>query len=158
MTLTHPGPATAPGLATAPGPATAHRRGTTTGPASGPAGQPAAERSWYDVCALADLEPLWGEAARVGGRQVALWRLDATTVLAADHRDPRTGACVLARGILGSRGGAVTVASPLHKEVYDLADGRCLSGPGPVLPVHPVRVADGRVLVGLPPGNGAAAH
>ncbi|MEX5300312.1 nitrite reductase small subunit NirD [Kocuria sp. CPCC 205292] len=105
---------------------------------------------WHDVCALDDLEPLWGEAARVAGRQVALYRLDATTVLAADHRDPRTGACVMARGILGSRGPAVTVASPLHKEVYDLATGRCLTGDGPDLPVHPVEVRDGRVHIGLP--------
>lgn len=106
--------------------------------------------AWHDVCALTDLEPLWGEAARVAGRQVALYRVDATTVLAADHRDPRTGACVMARGILGSRGAAVTVASPLHKEVYDLGSGRCLSGDGPELPVHPVLVRDGRVLVALP--------
>ena len=102
------------------------------------------------MCALTDLEPLWGEAARVAGRQVALYRVDGTTVLAADHRDPRTGACVMARGILGSRGAAVTVASPLHKEVYDLGSGRCLSGDGPELPVHPVLVRDGRVLVALP--------
>ncbi|MFF0989038.1 nitrite reductase small subunit NirD [Kocuria nitroreducens] len=106
--------------------------------------------TWHDVCALTDLEPLWGEAARVAGHQVALYRVDTTTVLAADHRDPRTGACVMARGILGSRGSAVTVASPLHKEVYDLATGLCLTGDGPALPVHPAEVRDGRVLVGLP--------
>ena len=86
----------------------------------------------------------------MAGRQVALYRVDATTVLAADHRDPRTGAFVMARGILGSRGSAVTVASPLHKEVYDLATGLCLSGDGPALPVQPAEVRDGRVLVGLP--------
>lgn len=123
---------------------------TTAISADAPSPAPAAGTTWHDVCALADLEPLWGEAARVAGRQVALYRVDATTVLAADHRDPRTGACVMARGILGSRGSAVTVASPLHKEVYDLATGRCLSGDGPALPVHPAEVRDGRVRVGLP--------
>ena len=117
---------------------------------------PAAELVWQDVCALEDLEVQWGEAARVAGRQVALFRVDAATVLAADHRDPRTGACVLARGILGSRGDAVTVASPLHKEVYDLGTGRCLSGDGPALAVHPVRVSAGRVLVGLTGAEGGA--
>lgn len=116
-------------------PETAPRTGATT---------------WHDVCALTDLESLWGEAARLAGRQIALFRVDATTVLAADHRDPRTGACVMARGILGSRGEAVTIASPLHKEVYDLTTGRCLSGDGPALPVHPVQVRAGRVHVGLP--------
>lgn len=121
---------------------------TTTSPEA-PARTAGAQPTWHDVCALADLEPLWGEAARVAGRQVALYRVDAATVLAADHRDPRTGACVMARGILGSRGRAVTVASPLHKEVYDLATGLCLTGDGPALPVHPVEVHEGRVLVGL---------
>ncbi len=120
--------------------------------------RPSAARTWHDVCALTDLEPLWGEAARIAGRQVALYRLDPATVLAADHRDPRTGACVMARGILGSRGEAVTVASPLHKEVYDLGTGRCLSGEGPDLPVHPVRVRDGRVLVALPSAPSAGGE
>lgn len=124
---------------------------TTTGTITAPDDPArAAGTAWHDVCALEDLEPLWGEAARVAGRQVALYRVDAATVLAADHRDPRTGACVMARGLLGSRGPAVTVASPLHKEVYDLATGRCLTGDGPALPVHPVEVRDGRVRVGLP--------
>lgn len=118
----------------------------------------AAATAWHDVCALTDLEPLWGEAARIAGRQVALYRLDPSTVLAADHRDPRTGACVMARGILGSRGESVTVASPLHKEVYDLGTGRCLSGDGPDLTVHPVRVRDGRVLVALPSAASAGGE
>ncbi|MFI7743262.1 nitrite reductase small subunit NirD [Kocuria rhizosphaericola] len=122
--------------------------GTTITPPDAPAR--AAGTTWHDVCALEDLEPLWGEAARVTGRQVALYRVDAATVLAADHRDPRTGACVMARGILGSRGPAVTIASPLHKEVYDLATGLCLTGDGPALPVHPVEVRNGRVRIGLP--------
>ncbi|MFI7496613.1 nitrite reductase small subunit NirD [Kocuria sp. M4R2S49] len=126
--------------------------GTTTGATITTPDAPAraAGTTWHDVCALGDLEPLWGEAARVAGRQVALYRVDAATVLAADHRDPRTGACVMARGILGSRGPAVTIASPLHKEVYDLATGLCLTGDGPALPVHPVEVRNGRVRVGLP--------
>lgn len=114
---------------------------------------PAPDLVWHDVCALEDLEVLWGEAARVAGRQLALFRVDPGTVLAADHRDPRTGACVLARGILGSRGGAVTVASPLHKEIYDLRTGHRLGGEGPTLPVHPVDLRDGRVRVGLTAGT-----
>ncbi len=109
----------------------------------------AAELVWHDVCALADLEVQWGEAARVAGRQVALFRVDAATVLAADHRDPRTGACVLARGILGSRGGAVTVASPLHKEVYDLGTGECFTDPSLFLQPFRTRVVGGFVEVEL---------
>ena len=44
-----------------------------------------------------------------------------------DHHDPHTGAPVMARGIVGSRGDRPTIASPLHKQVYDLGTGECFS-------------------------------
>src|SRR4051794_13638760 len=81
---------------------------------------------WYGVCAVADLEPGWGEAALISGRQVALFRTLAGEVFAVAQKDPATGAHVMARGITGSRGARPTIASPLHKEVYDLATGECL--------------------------------
>lgn len=110
----------------------------------------AAGRSWHRVCPLNELEELWGEAALVSGRQVALFRVDGATVFAVDQADPAADdACVMARGIVGSRGSHRTIASPLHKEVYALDTGECLSGPGPVLPVHPARVVDGYVEVAL---------
>ena len=105
---------------------------------------------WIAVCHLDDLEECWGEAALVDGEQIALFRLPGDKLHAVGNIDPRTRAAVMARGIVGSRGAAPTIASPLHKEVYDLATGRCLTGDGPALPVHPAEVRDGRVLVGLP--------
>ncbi|WP_026553877.1 nitrite reductase (NAD(P)H) small subunit family protein [Arthrobacter sp. 35W] len=115
---------------------------------------------WQRICALSELEASWGEAAFVGGRQIALFRVGggaghiggvgtgpADAVFAVDQADPATGACVMARGIVGSRGGQATVASPLHKEVYALATGECLSGSEHRLPVHPVRVVDGFIEV-----------
>ncbi len=111
---------------------------------------------WHRVCRLADLEPGVGEAALVDGRQVALFRLD-DAVHAVGHVDPDTGAGVIARGITGStRVNGIdrpTVASPLHKQVYDLTTGRCLTGghgdggPALALPVHPIRVVDGWIEV-----------
>uniref|UniRef100_UPI0037C17617 nitrite reductase (NAD(P)H) small subunit n=1 Tax=Clavibacter sp. MX14-G9D TaxID=3064656 RepID=UPI0037C17617 len=73
---------------------------------------------WLAVCRLDQLEPLWGEAALVGGDQVALLRLPDGSVRAVGHADPATGAHVMARGIVGSRGGRTTLASPLHKDVF----------------------------------------
>ncbi|MFI7481281.1 nitrite reductase small subunit NirD [Kocuria sp. M1R5S2] len=110
----------------------------------------AAGLRWHPVCEIDALEVGWGEAALVDGRQVALLRLSATEVHAVDQADPATGAHVMARGIVGSRGEAATIASPLHKEVYALATGRCLTDAGLRLGVHPVRVEDGVVVVGLP--------
>lgn len=105
------------------------------------------EVDWRPVCRLDDLEECWGEAALVDGEQIALFRLPGDKLHAVGNIDPRTRAAVMARGIVGSRGAAPTIASPLHKEVYDLATGTCLSG-GEGLPTYPVRSVDGVVEVG----------
>ena len=95
--------------------------------------------------------PERGAAALLGDGpaavQVALVRLHDGAVYAVSHRDPRTGAHVMARGIVGSRGDVPTLASPLHKEVYDLRTGACLDDPRFALRVHPVRVDGGVVSV-----------
>ena len=101
--------------------------------------------TWVPTCEVADLEPGWGEVALLGRTQVALLRLDEEEVYAVDHHDPHTGAPVMARGILGSRGDRPTIASPLHKEVYDLGTGECLTDPSLALGTVPVRVVDGAV-------------
>src|SRR5688500_14437163 len=104
---------------------------------------------WHSVCRVEDLEPSWGEAALVEGRQVALFRTGATEVFAVAHQDPATGAHVMARGILGSRGERPTIASPLHKEVYDLETGECFSTPGLAIATFRTRISDGIVEIEL---------
>ncbi|MCG2620492.1 nitrite reductase small subunit NirD [Arthrobacter sp. I2-34] len=112
---------------------------------------------WHRVCQVDDLEPCWGEAALVAGRQLALFRISDSEVYAVDQRDPATGAYVMARGIVGSSGPRATIASPLHKEVYLLETGECLAGPEHYLPAYPVRIEDGAVVVGLAAARGGAA-
>jgi nitrite reductase (NADH) small subunit len=102
---------------------------------------------WMDVCALEDLEPFWGEAALVSGHQVALVRLPGDRVFAVGNLDPVAGAYVMSRGIVGSRGDRATIASPLHKEVYDLESGQRLGADGPGLGSYPVRFVGDRIEV-----------
>jgi nitrite reductase (NADH) small subunit len=102
------------------------------------------------VCALDELELAWGEAALIAGRQVALFRVAAGEVFAVAHEDPATGAHVMARGILGSKGERPTVASPLHKEVYDLATGECFTDPTLFLRTFRTRVVGGFIEVEVP--------
>src|SRR5215207_1872271 len=102
---------------------------------------------WMDVCALDDLEPFWGEAALVSDHQIALVRLPGDRIFAVGNLDPIAGAHVMSRGIVGSRGDRPTIASPLHKEVYDLESGQRLGADGPGLGSFPVRIDDGRVEV-----------
>ena len=103
--------------------------------------------TWLPVCSYTELLPEFGVAALVGGEQVALFRLHDGTVLALGNLDPYSGAYVLARGIVGSRAGAPTVASPMHKQVFDLRTGECLDEPGVAVASYPVRVRDGAVEV-----------
>ncbi len=102
---------------------------------------------WHRVCRLDDLDEAWGEAALVAGRQVALFRTGDNEVFAVSHTDPATMANVMARGIVGSRGRRPTIASPLHKEVYDLQTGECFGEPQLALGVYSARVVDGFVEV-----------
>ncbi|HVT70900.1 MAG TPA: nitrite reductase small subunit NirD [Trebonia sp.] len=103
--------------------------------------------TWTVVCHRDDLQPERGAAALVGGAQVALFRTFDGALYAIGNQDPFTGAFVLSRGIVGTRGGIPTVASPLHKQVFDLRTGVCLDDETVCVPVFPVRERDGRVEV-----------
>jgi len=102
---------------------------------------------WVTVCPYLRLEPERGVAALVGGIQVALFRTFDGELYAIDNLDPVAGAHVLSRGIVGTRDGAPTVASPLHKQVYDLRTGARLDGEGAPVRTFPVRCRDGVVEV-----------
>lgn len=104
---------------------------------------------WTPVCPAATLQPECGVAALIGTDQVAIFRTFDNTVYALGNRDPFTGAYVLARGIVGTRGDRPTVASPLHKQVFDLATGVCLDAPSVAVAVFAARVRDGMIEVGV---------
>ncbi|MEW1719838.1 nitrite reductase small subunit NirD [Streptomyces sp. NPDC093109] len=83
--------------------------------------------SWYAVCDPSSLTPGRGVAALLpGGRQVAVFLDRAGRPYALSNRDPFSGAYVLSRGLTGSHEGRPFVASPLLKQRFELATGRCL--------------------------------
>jgi nitrite reductase (NADH) small subunit len=100
------------------------------------------------VCRYDVLLPERGVAALIGDLQIALFRTHDGSVFALGNQDPFSGANVMSRGIVGSRGDVPTVASPMFKQVFDLRTGVCLDDPSVSLPVYPVEVVDGQVLVG----------
>ena len=105
--------------------------------------------AFQPVCRLEQVPVERGVAALVGGEQVALFRTPDGAVHALANRDPFSGAMVLSRGIVGSRGDAATVASPMFKQVFDLTSGVCLDEPEVTVPAYPVQVRDGLVEISL---------
>lgn len=100
------------------------------------------------ICSYEALLPERGVAALLGDRQIALFRTHDGAVYALDNQDPFSGANVLSRGIVGSRGDVPTVASPMYKQVFDLRTGQCLDDPEVSVSTYPVSVVDGQVVVG----------
>jgi NAD(P)H-dependent nitrite reductase small subunit len=85
------------------------------------------------------------------GEQVALFYLPGheQALYAIDNRDPRSGANIIGRGLVGSLQGELVVAAPLYKQHFSLQDGRCLEDAAQQLRVWPVRVVAGQVEIGL---------
>lgn len=106
---------------------------------------------WTAVCPTSWAEPERGVSALVDGEQVAIFRTHDGSFFATGNRDPIAGSNVMSRGIVGTRGEIPTVASPLHKQVYDLRTGECLDVPGVSLPTMAVRCRDGLIEVAARP-------
>jgi nitrite reductase (NADH) small subunit len=103
--------------------------------------------NWTAVCAADDILPHTGVCALVEGRHVAVFRVGADDFYAIDNVDPKAGASVLSRGLVGSLADRIVVASPLYKQHYDLRTGECLEAPEHSVQAHAVRVEQGRVLI-----------
>jgi nitrite reductase (NADH) small subunit len=113
----------------------------------------AGQLSWLPVCTIEDLPRERGACAWVEGTQIALFRTFDDAVYAVQQLDPYSGAHVMSRGIVGTRGGVPTVASPMYKQVFDLRTGHCLDPVGQDsrhLLVYAVLVADGVISIGPP--------
>lgn len=102
---------------------------------------------WTAVCQADDIVPDTGVCALLRGRQVAVFRVGSDELFAIDNYDPNAHAAVLSRGLVGSLGERVVVASPLYKHHFDLRTGECLEVPAHSVASFPVRVEDGTVWV-----------
>lgn len=102
------------------------------------------------VCAVEAVPLEGGVAALVDGEAVAVFRTHAGEVFALGNVDPFSGASVLSRGIVGTRGDAPVVSSPMYKQAFDLRTGRCVDDPAVSVPSYDVAVVDGVVVVGSP--------
>ena len=106
---------------------------------------------WQALCSRNDLVANSGVVAWHEGAQVALFRLpdnaEGEQLFAIDNRDPKSGANVIGRGIVGNIKGELVIASPLYKQHFRLADGSCLEYPEQRLQVWPVRLVGDEVQI-----------
>ncbi|WP_420991666.1 nitrite reductase small subunit NirD [Cupriavidus sp. 30B13] len=106
--------------------------------------------TWTAVCALRDIVPDTGVCALVDKAQIAVFRVgtgEAEQVFAIANYDPNSNAAVLSRGLVGSLGERVVVASPIYKQHFDLRTGECLEAPEHSVAAYPARIHDGKVWV-----------
>ena len=105
--------------------------------------------AWVPVCSVGDVPRERGVAALVEGQAIAIVATHDGNIHAISNHDPFSGASVMARGIVGSRGSLPVISSPMYKQVFDLRTGQCLDDAAVRVPVHDVRVDGDTVLVRL---------
>jgi nitrite reductase (NADH) small subunit len=107
------------------------------------------EEGWTAVCELDEIVPDTGVCALVNGMQIAVFHIanDDDAVYAIDNFDPHSQAAVLSRGIVGSLGERIVVASPIYKQHFDLRTGECLEAPERSVTAYRAKVASGKVWI-----------
>ena len=102
--------------------------------------------NWLSVCDDADLIPGTGVCALLGQEQVAIFKTrKEKEVYAISNYDPIGKAHVLSRGITGSIGDDIVVASPLYKQHFSLTTGQCIEDDEQAVKTFPVRIDGGKV-------------
>lgn len=105
-------------------------------------------QTWVKVCPINAILPFTGVAALIRGTQVAIFRLDSEDeCFAISNYDPFSEAYVLSRGLVGSKGDIIKVASPIYKHNFDLKTGQCLDDPEVKLPTWETCIVEGIVQV-----------
>jgi nitrite reductase (NADH) small subunit len=102
------------------------------------------------VCDLEDIVPNTGVCALVDADQVAVFRVGERALYAIDNVDPNSQVSVLSRGLVGSLGGRLVVASPIYKQHFDLRTGECLESPEHSVRTWVVRLEGDLVVLGQP--------
>ncbi len=106
---------------------------------------------WKIACKLEDLIPESGVCVLIEEQQVAMYYLphETPSVYALSNWDPIGGASVLSRGIIGSIGEELVVASPLYKQHFSLTTGCCIEQPEHTVDTFEVQLIDGIVYIKL---------
>ncbi|HBO0103814.1 nitrite reductase small subunit NirD [Pseudomonas aeruginosa] len=100
--------------------------------------------NWLDICALNEINPLGSRVVAGPKGDIAIFRAADDQVFALDDRCPHKGGPLSQGLIYGKR-----VACPLHNWQIELESGEAVAPDQGCAHRHPVRVENGRVLLGL---------
>lgn len=100
--------------------------------------------NWLDICALDEINPLGSRVVAGPKGDIAIFRAADDQVFALDDRCPHKGGPLSQGLIYGKR-----VACPLHNWQIELDSGEAVAPDQGCAHRHPVRVENGRVLLGL---------
>ncbi|MCO3562967.1 nitrite reductase small subunit NirD [Pseudomonas aeruginosa] len=100
--------------------------------------------NWLDICALDEINPLGSRVVAGPKGDIAIFRAADDQVFALDDRCPHKGGPLSQGLIYGKR-----VARPLHNWQIELESGEAVAPDQGCAHRHPVRVENGRVLLGL---------
>ncbi|MDF5797658.1 nitrite reductase small subunit NirD [Pseudomonas aeruginosa] len=100
--------------------------------------------NWLDICALDEINPLGSRVVAGPKGDIAIFRAADDRVFALDDRCPHKGGPLSQGLIYGKR-----VACPLHNWQIELESGEAVAPDQGCAHRHPVRVENGRVLLGL---------
>lgn len=108
--------------------------------------------NWNTICQQQDLHAGVGVCALHQGQQVAVFlAADGNALYALSNYDAVAQANVMSRGLIGSAGENLYVASPVYKQRYNLLTGQCLDDDSLSLETFTVRVNDNSIQLLIEP-------
>lgn len=99
--------------------------------------------NFVDVCAVEEVAPNTARAARVGGKDVALFNVEGA-IHALENSCPHQGAALSGGKFCGRH-----VTCRAHGWRFDVTTGELAVVPSIAVAKYPVRIDGGRVLVGV---------
>ena len=107
---------------------------------------------WFFACYSDDVPENGGVCVKYNDEQIAVFNFSRRKEwYATQNLCPHKQQMALSRGMIGSTGSQCEpkVACPFHKKTFSLISGECLSGEDFAIKTYPVRIADGKVYIGI---------
>ncbi len=110
------------------------------------------DTKWFFACYTDDVPDNGGVCVKYEEEQIAVFNFSRRGEwYATQNLCPHKQQMALSRGMIGSAGEACEpkVACPFHKKTFSLLTGECLTGDVCAIKTYPIKVAEGKVYIGV---------